>query len=259
MLHLATFGSALALLLLLQPAPAQSPVNLPPVGFPPVTVNYACQGQTTTIPLDATSVYDPEGAPLSFQWSSGCPGQVILDPAAQVTSLLVDTSGGCAVSCSVRLRISDGVNVTFSRFFIEIDGTISAELDIHPGSCPNPVQTTGGGLVPAALVGTLAFDVSLVDRSSLRLARTDGIGGFAAPVHIVESDVAAPFEDNDCDCHTLTADGLPDLALKFSKNTVVEQLGLASLPDKSYLSVELTGTLLTGESFSARDCIRVQH
>lgn len=260
MIHLASVGSVLGIVALLLPAPIRAPENLPPVAFPALTHAFACQGQTTTVPLDASSVYDPEGDPMSFQWTSGCPGQVILDPSAQVTSLVIDTSGGCSVNCSVRLRISDGLNVTFARFFIEIDGPISAELDMHPGSCPNPVQTKGcGGVVPAALIGTLGFDVTLVDKTSLRLSRTDGIGLSVAPIHFSKSDVAVPFEDNGCNCHTLTHDGLPDLALKFSRKALVQRLNLSSLPNKSYVSVQLTGTLLTGESFSARDCIRVQH
>ena len=260
MLHLAAFSSVFGPVAFLLPALFRSPENLPPVAFPPLTHSFACQGQTTTVPLDASSVYDPEGDPMSFQWTSGCPGQLILDPAAQVTSLVIDTSSACDLSCSVRLRISDGVNVTFARFFIEIDGPISAELDMHPGSCPNPVQTKGcGGVVPAALIGTLGFDVTLVDKTSLRLSRTDGIGLSVAPIHFSKSDVAVPFEDNGCNCHTLTHDGLPDLALKFNRKSLVQKLQLASLPNKSYHSVELTGTLLTGESFSARDCIRVMH
>jgi hypothetical protein len=255
---LALSAPALALLALLLPSPVEEPANLPPVGFPTGTYQYACQGQTTSIALDGSSVYDPEGDAMSFEWTSGCPGQVILDPTAQVTTLLVDTSGSCTVNCSVRLRISDGVNVTFARFFIEIGGPIVAEFDIHPGSCPNPVQTTGNGVVPAALIGTLSFDIDLVDRTSLRLARADGIGGSVAPIHFSKSDVAVPFVDNDCDCHTLIQDGLPDLALKFNKKSMVEALQLASQPNKSYVPLVITGNLLSGEAFSARDCIRVQ-
>ena len=256
MLTLAPLVSSLALLALLLPAPVD---NLPPVVFPSATFNYPCQGQTTTIPLDASSVFDPEGDPMTFEWTSGCTGNVILDPTAQVTSMVIDTSGGCSVSCSVRLRVSDGVNVTFARFFVEVGGPIVAELDMHPGSCPNPVQTKGCGVVPAALVGTLGFDVSLVDRSTLRLCREDGLGLSVAPVHFATGDVAVPFVDNGCDCHTLTHDGIPDLAIKFNKKALVKQLLLNTEPNHSYLAVRITGKLLSGEDFSARDCIRVQH
>ena len=250
----------MALFAFLAPAPLafqNPPVNQPPIVWTTYTANFPCQGQTTTIPLDASLVVDPEGDPLTFQWTSGCPGQAIADYQARVTTLSVDTSASCAVDCSVRLRVEDGTNVVFARFFIHISGPILAELDMHPGSCPNPVQIQGCGVVPAALVGTLNFNVANVNRNTLRLARADGQGQSVAPCHISNGDVAVPFPDHGCDCHTLTHDGLPDLVLQFNKHQLVWALLLSHEANKSYLPVVITGKLLTGEDFSAYDCIKV--
>ena len=83
-------------------------------------------------------------------------------------------------------------------------------------------------------------------------------GSPVAPIHFAISDVATPFVDDGCNCHTLTADGVLDLALKFNKPSLVAALQLANEADKSYLPVALTGRLLSGEEFRATDCIRVQ-
>ena len=112
-------------------------------------------------------------------------------------------------------------------------------------------------MVPAALVGTLNFNVAQVDRTTLRLARVDGQGTYVAPSHCNVCDVAVPFPDHGCDCHTLTHDGVPDLGLIFNKHTLVSNLRLNFEANNSYLPVVITGKLLTGESFSAYDCIRV--
>lgn len=251
--------SSLALFALFTPTPAlfQEPINQPPVIFATHTSNYACQGSFTVIPLDASAVYDPEGDPLTFQWVSGCPGQVIGNELAPVTTLRVDTSASCAVDCSVRLRVSDGVNTAYGRFFIHISGPIPAELDMLPGACPNSVQINTCGVVTAALVGSLNFDVHQVDRSTLRLARADGQGLTLAPCYFALNDVAVPFPDNGCNCHCLTHDGVLDLAIVFNKHQLVSGLLLSHQPNASYLPVVLTGRMLTGEDFVARDCIWV--
>ena len=58
---------------------------------------------------------------------------------------------------------------------------VTGFLDIKPGSCPNPFNRHGNGVLPVALVGTVEFDVAQVDLSTLRLSRADGVGGSVAP------------------------------------------------------------------------------
>jgi len=54
------------------------------------------------------------------------------------------------------------------------------DLDIKPGSCPNPVNRRSRGLLPMALVGTENFDVANVDPSTIALTRGGSTLAFTA-------------------------------------------------------------------------------
>ena len=47
------------------------------------------------------------------------------------------------------------------------------QLDIKPGSCPNPVNPRSRGTLPVAIVGGNGFDVSRIDLSTIALTRSD--------------------------------------------------------------------------------------
>ncbi len=78
-------------------------------------------------------------------------------------------------------------------------------LDIKPGSCPNPLNCNSNGAVPIALVGSDSLDVTQVDLSSLQLCRKDGEGGCVSPLegppgpHSTIDDVASPFDGDSQD------------------------------------------------------------
>jgi hypothetical protein len=138
---------------------------------------------------------------------------------------------------------------------------ITAKLDIKPGSCLDPVNVRSRGVVPMAVVGTAAFDVMQIDRSTLSLARADGVGGSVTPLNgppgpgIQVEDAATPFEGELCDCHELTGDGIDDLGLKFSTPEMVAALELGSLPDRTELRLTVSGQLLDQTPFEASDCV----
>ena len=132
-------------------------------------------------------------------------------------------------------------------------------MDVKPGACPNSVAPHSHGVLPVALVGTHEFDVTEIDVASIMLSRADGLGGSVAPnegppgPHSVFADIATPFAGGPCDCHDLEGDGIMDLSMKFKIDCVVDALGLA----ETHGNVELiiTGLLLDGTSFEARDCV----
>jgi parallel beta-helix repeat protein len=137
--------------------------------------------------------------------------------------------------------------------------TLSAHLDIKPGSCPNPLNLTPfekpgadakprkGGVLPAAILGTEDFDVSEIDASTLLL---EGV----PPLRYSFEDVSTPLEDGEeCDCTDEGPDGLMDLTLKFQKSELAATLGNAYSGD--VLPLTLTGQMNDGTPFEAMDCV----
>lgn len=70
--------------------------------------NLFCEGATTQVPLNATSVSDPDGDPVTYAWSTDCTNAIIADDKAEMTSMeLSDPGAGLAQSCNVFLTVSD--------------------------------------------------------------------------------------------------------------------------------------------------------
>ncbi|MCH8316334.1 MAG: FG-GAP repeat protein [Planctomycetes bacterium] len=137
------------------------------------------------------------------------------------------------------------------------------DLDIKPGSCPNPLNRNSHGMMPAAVLGTDDFDAAQIDISSVLISRTDGIGGSAVPnegppgPHSVLEDVGTPFNGELCDCHELEGDGAVDLLMHFQTQEVVEALELDDLPPGTFVELTVTGVLRDKTPFSANDCVRL--
>ena len=126
--------------------------------------------------------------------------------------------------------------------------TITAELDIKPGECPNLFNPKSHGVVPFALLGSQALNVRDFALASVRL------GGFA-PVRTAFDDVARALSSTPCECIAEGVDGVEDLALKFSSEDVAAALGPTAPGGTAILS--LTGLLAYGTPFEARDCLSI--
>jgi len=110
----------------------------------------------------------------------------------------------------------------------------TAQLDIKPGSFPNPLNPNSNGKLPAALMGSSTFDIGNVDVSSLLL---EGIAPLKTRVEDVD------------------ADGYDDLALKFLTGDLCNALGKPVPGD--VLTLKLTGAMSDGSTFFAEDDIVV--
>jgi hypothetical protein len=132
-------------------------------------------------------------------------------------------------------------------------------LDIKPTSCPNPIQLGGGGgQVSIAIVGTAGQDVTTIDPASVRIWRQGGVGRPLAPNMVTLEDVATPLISSTCGCHTLGADGIMDLRLRFDKQQLIQALGLANVPQMTNVRLIVTAGLYGGCELIASDCVRVQ-
>jgi hypothetical protein len=116
-------------------------------------------------------------------------------------------------------------------------GEVPVDVDIKPGSCPNPINPKSNGVLPVAVLGTMDFDVNDIDPATIRL---EGV----APIRWNISDVATPYPGDveDCpDCHELTGDGYPDLNLKFRTQDIVPVIP----PNDGCVVLHITGNLWT--------------
>jgi len=124
-------------------------------------------------------------------------------------------------------------------------------IDIHPTSCPNPINLGSNGVVPAAVLGTSGFDVTDIVADSCELE------GVRATNYAYE-DVSTPYVGTLVDinsCTTEGADGYMDLTLKFPASEVAGAIG--SPPIGSLVTVELTCDLHSGGQIVGHDVIKV--
>jgi hypothetical protein len=120
-------------------------------------------------------------------------------------------------------------------------------LDIKPGSCPNPLNVNKKGVLSAAIVGTVDFDVTHIDVSSVTLA---GV----SPIHHSIRDVTTPYyfpggERIETDCSEDGPDGFADLTLKFDAQEVVQALETSlnrELVDREVLLISINGNVIGG-------------
>ncbi len=157
--------------------------------------------------------------------------------------------------------IADGTSDDNDGDGIPDECVLVLDMDIKPGSCPNPFNRHGNGVLPVALVGSGDFDPMQVDLSTLQLSRADGVGGSVGPnegppgPHSVFEDVATPFDGEGCECHDLGGDGIDDLSMKFRTRDLVDALELDDLSGGAVVELVLSGSLLDGTPFVAGDCI----
>ena len=140
---------------------------------------------------------------------------------------------------------------------VTIDVAVPVAVDIKPGSCPNPFNLKSRGVLPVAILGTAEFDVTTIDRASIRLK----IGSQeVATIRSSTEDVATPFtgEITSCEnCTELGPDGYMDLTLKFSTQAIVQAIGVDNVNDGDCLVLTLTGKLNDDTPIIGEDVLRI--
>lgn len=120
------------------------------------------------------------------------------------------------------------------------------DINIKPGSCPNPLNIKSKGAFPLAILGNEDFDVYDIDVASIRL---EGVN----PIRSSYEDVATPFEGELCECHELGGDGWIDLTLKFRTQEIVN--AIEPIEDGEEVPLTITGTLMDGTPIKGEDCV----
>jgi hypothetical protein len=126
---------------------------------------------------------------------------------------------------------------------------IEVSFDIKPGSCPNPFNPKGNGVLPVAILGESDFDVSQIDVSTITIA---GISPVKASIEDVATPYTAPLMD--CySCNQLGMDGYMDLSLKFNTQALAAALSPLSVGD--CITIEINGYLYDGTPIKGFDPI----
>jgi hypothetical protein len=137
---------------------------------------------------------------------------------------------------------------------------IQVYVDIKPGSCPNPINLKGKGVLPVAICGTEDFDVKTIDPESILLTREGYEDVGVSPLRWSYEDVATPYTgDEECGCHDLDGDGYLDLSLKFKNKEVVETLDIEDVAGE-VIPLIITGNLKEeegGTPIKGQDCVWV--
>lgn len=150
---------------------------------------------------------------------------------------------------TIRLRFAEVDNqLWFNASVDDIWLLRTVDVDIKPGSCPNPLNIKGVGVLPVAVLGTADFDVFTIDPASVRLGRV-------APTLNSYEDVSTPVADSEdeCACTTEGPDGYVDLTLKFDPQEIIAMLG--EVNDGDEFSVTLTAKDIGGLHIKGSDCV----
>lgn len=195
-------------------------------------------GSATTIGNDDIDPDLPQAGPASVDYSTELSGLAPGDHEICVTANGTDAGGTGDVTACVTIRV-----------------IVEAQFDVHPTSCPNPINLNRGGVVPVAIVGTDDFDVSLIDPSTVTL---EGV----SPDRSSLEDVVAPYTGgisdpaDQNDCTTEGPDGITDLALKFDARDLAAALGAVSEGDVVVVTIE--GELTDGSPFQGQDVVWIR-
>ncbi len=74
----------------------------------------------TSVQLDGTGSYDPNGTPITFFWFEECPFGTFLDPTSPTPTYLIDMTGTCSRTCVVELRVSSHGQTTKKVFSVTV-------------------------------------------------------------------------------------------------------------------------------------------
>lgn len=209
--------------------------------------------------LDGIGSLDPDDDPISFTWSIiSKPEESLaeLDDAAIINPCFTADKVGDYV---VQLIVNDGeLDSDPDTVVITAKESGVIEIDIKPGSCPNPISLKSKGVLPVAILGTEDFHVEAIDLEAILLSR-EGIEEGIAPIRYSYEDVATPFEGELCGCHDRNGDGYMDLTLKFETQELIEQLELNEVAGET-ISLTLSGNLKEedgGNPVAGEDCVWV--
>jgi len=168
--------------------------NFPPVCDAGGPYAAECEGATTSLQLDGTGSSDPDYDPLTYAWTTDCPGGSFNDPTSPMPVLTVDSVAPCALSCSATLVVTDDDGA-------ESVPPCTTTVTVSDTTGPSNVHLDGYPLVVAVDAWT-TLEVAFTDDCGAPHAATWDFGD-GTPV-VVTDPVSSPTSAS----HAYTAQGI---------------------------------------------------
>jgi hypothetical protein len=168
----------------------------------------------------------PDQGKLEFELSGRSGGVAVWASYSGVPTATPDNQGNVIVSDEL-----DAVHIAIHLI----------EVDVKPGSCPNPLNVKSKGVLPVAILGTTPNSSRSIDPASIRLAY---MGRSIAPLRWNIEGV--------CDDEG-SLDRCPDISLKFDTEAIVRMLG--PVLDRQVIALTLNAALRDGTMVSGQDRI----
>lgn len=162
-----------------------------------------------------------------------------------------------AISGTLTGFLDDGtpINIEFGRATTatitlnSVPEPVTINIDIKPRArCPNRHNINKKKFLKVAILGTEDFDITAIDRASIRL---EGISPIRSRIRDVNRPVGDP--QDECDCTREGPDGIYDLRLKFYTQEIIDAIGDVSHREQVVLT--LTGELTDGTTIEGKDCL----
>ena len=157
--------------------------------------------------------------------------------------------GGVNDIAGISVHNDDPAGLGFDNLCHDVPGQqgTPTTLDIHPTSCPNPINVKSKGVFPVALTGSEDFDVAEIDPASIRLIGVE-------PLRWAIEDVTTPFvPEEPCECSEDGPDGFYDLTVKFATQEIVAALG--DFDDGDVIELVMSLMLIDGTEYEVSDCV----
>lgn len=177
-----------------------APANNSPACNASVTTEVSCDTATSIVALSSSGSFDPDGDPLSFQWSSPCAGALFTPSSTDPNPTLTFLTPAGTTNCSALLTLSDGrggtsqctvpISVTCGspgECTVPTIGPLAGPFTLRSGECTPPITKTaclpGGAITRADILFSVDRTGSMGDEiEQLRIELQNVVAAIAALV-----------------------------------------------------------------------------